>query len=72
MNWTEDAITFYIDGEKTYTFSPSDKNEETYPYNHPFYILLNLAIGGNFGGPEVDDSIFPKQFIIDYVKVYQD
>ena len=71
MNWTEDAITFYIDEEKTYTFSPSVKNEETYPYRHPFYFLLNLAVGGNFGGPEVDDSIFPKQFLIDYVKVYK-
>jgi hypothetical protein len=30
-----------------------------------------MAIGGNFGGPEVDDSIFPKEFSIDYVKVYQ-
>jgi len=31
-----------------------------------------MAIGGNFGGPEVDDSIFPQEFIIDYVKVYQE
>jgi hypothetical protein len=30
-----------------------------------------MAVGGNFGGPEVDDSIFPKQFLIDYVKVYK-
>jgi hypothetical protein len=37
--------------------------------NH--FILLNLAIGGNFGGHEVDDSIFPQKFVIDYVKVYQ-
>ncbi|WP_081212018.1 beta-glucosidase BglX [Salegentibacter sediminis] len=69
MDWSEDAIEFFINDEKTYTFSPEVKNEETYPYNHPFYLLLNLAIGGNFGGPEVDDSIFPAEFIIDYVKV---
>ncbi|HEY9184770.1 MAG TPA: beta-glucosidase BglX [Salegentibacter sp.] len=69
MDWSEDAIEFFINDEKTYTFSPEVKNEETYPYNHPFYLLLNLAVGGNFGGPEVDDSIFPAEFIIDYVKV---
>jgi hypothetical protein len=34
-------------------------------------MLLNLAIGGNFGGPEVDDRILPQEFIIDYVRVYQ-
>ena len=54
-----------------YTFSPEVKNAKTWPFNQPFYLILNLAIGGSFGGPEVDDSIFPKEFIIDYVKVYQ-
>jgi len=33
--------------------------------------ILNLAIGGNFGGSEVDDAIFPQDFVIDYVRVYQ-
>ncbi|WP_452219182.1 glycoside hydrolase family 16 protein [Lacinutrix undariae] len=70
-NWTEDAIRFYIDDELVYTFSPEVKNEKTWPFNRPFYIILNMAIGGNFGGPEVDDSIFPKEFIVDYVKVYK-
>lgn len=69
--WTKDFIEFYIDDEKVYTFSPKEKNEKTWPYNKPFYLILNLAIGGNFGGPEVDDSIFPKEFQIDYVKIYQ-
>lgn len=69
--WTKDFIEFYIDDEKVYTFSPKEKNEKNWPYNKPFYLILNLAIGGNFGGPEVDDSIFPKEFQIDYVKVYQ-
>jgi hypothetical protein len=30
-----------------------------------------MAIGGNFGGPEVDDTVFPQEFIVDYIKVYQ-
>ncbi len=69
--WTEEAIAFYIDDLLVYTFSPEVKNEKTWPFNKPFYIILNLAIGGNFGGPEVDDTIFPREFIIDYVKVYR-
>jgi beta-glucanase (GH16 family) len=68
--WTKDFIEFYIDDTKVYTFSPEIKDDKTWPYNKPFYIILNLAIGGNFGGPEVDDSIFPQEFIIDYIKVY--
>ncbi|MDY0779514.1 glycoside hydrolase family 16 protein [Tenacibaculum sp. IB213877] len=69
--WTKDAIEFYIDNTKVYTFSPEEKNDQTWPYNKPFYIILNLAIGGDFGGKVTDDAIFPQEFIIDYVKVYQ-
>lgn len=69
--WNADAIEFYIDNDKVYTYSPQEKNEDNWPYNQKFYVLLNMAIGGNFGGPEVDDSIFPQKFIIDYVHVYE-
>ncbi|MGA9590756.1 MAG: glycoside hydrolase family 16 protein [Salegentibacter sp.] len=71
IDWNKDAIVFYIDEEKVYTFSPRTKNEETYPFRDPFYLLLNMAVGGDFGGPEVDDSIFPRKYIIDYVRVYK-
>lgn len=70
-NWSKDAIKFYIDNQLVYTFSPEEKDKKNYPFNKPFFIILNMAIGGNFGGPDVDDSVFPQEFIIDYVKVYQ-
>jgi len=70
MNWTKDAIVFYIDGEESYRYAPEEKNEETWPYDKPFYLILNMAIGGDFGGPEVDDTIFPEEFILDYIRVY--
>ncbi|TSE06005.1 glycoside hydrolase family 16 protein [Aquimarina algiphila] len=69
--WTEDEIQFYIDSKLVYTFSPEIKNDKTWPFNKPFYLPVNLAIGGNFGGPEVDDTIFPKQFEIDYIKIWK-
>jgi beta-glucanase (GH16 family) len=68
--WTEEKIEFFVDGQSVYTFAPEDRSESVWPFDQPFYIILNLAIGGNFGGPEVDDSIFPQEFIIDYVRVY--
>ncbi|WP_367754420.1 glycoside hydrolase family 16 protein [Flavobacterium sp. WC2421] len=71
IDWTKDKMDFYVDGILIYTFYPEVKNEDTWPFDKPFYFLVNLAIGGNFGGPEVDDAIFPKKFILDYIKVYQ-
>lgn len=70
-HWTEDFIKFYIDDVLTYTFAPKLKNEEIWPFDQPFYLIINLAVGGNFGGPQVDDSIFPQEFLIDYVKIYK-
>ncbi len=72
VNWTKDDIKFYIDNNLVYTFSPTVKDKNTWPFDKPYYVILNLAIGGNFGGPEVDDSIFPQEFVIDYVKVFKD
>jgi beta-glucanase (GH16 family) len=70
MKWTKDAISFFLDNELFYTYAPSNKNAANWPYDKPFYLILNLAIGGNFGGPDVDNSIFPQEFLIDYIKVY--
>lgn len=69
--WTENEIAFYINDQHLYTYNPAVKNDKTWPYNKPFYLILNLAIGGNFGGPEVDNTIFPAEFVIDYIKVYK-
>ena len=71
-HWTKDSIAFFIDGSLVYTFAPEIKNENTWPFDKPFYLILNLAIGGNFGGPQVDDSIFPQEFMVDYVRIYKD
>lgn len=70
INWTADQIEFFVDGKSVYTYVPKNKTVEVWPYDQPFYFIINAAVGGNFGGPKVDDSIFPQEFIIDYVKVY--
>jgi beta-glucanase (GH16 family) len=71
IEWTKDKIDFFVDKDLIYSFQPAVKNEDTWPFNHPFFFLVNLAIGGNFGGPEVDDTVLPQEFIVDYIKVYQ-
>jgi beta-glucanase (GH16 family) len=71
VDWTKNKMDFFVDDVLVYTFQPEVKDANIWPFDQPFYFLLNLAIGGNFGGHEVDDSIFPQKFVIDYVKVYQ-
>jgi len=71
IDWTKDRIEFFVDDVSVYTFKPDDKNENTWPFNQPFFFIVNVAVGGNFGGHDVDDSIFPQEYSIDYIRVYQ-
>jgi beta-glucanase (GH16 family) len=71
LDWSKDKMDFFVDDILVYTFNPINKDENTWPFNQPFYFIINMAIGGNFGGPKVDDAIFPQEFIVDYVRVYQ-
>lgn len=71
IDWKQDRIDFFIDGKKYFTFSNSGKGSSEWPFDQPFYLLLNLAVGGNWGGKEgIDESIWPQQFLVDYVRVY--
>jgi len=70
VDWSPEQIAFYVDGKLAYTFAPRDRSEAVWPFDQPFYLLLNLAVGGNFGGPEVDDSIFPQEYVVDYIRLY--
>ena len=73
VEWTEDIIKGYVDGECYFTFE-NDKtgNKDTWPFNTPFYLKLNLAWGGDWGGAKgIDETALPTVFEIDYVRVYQ-
>lgn len=71
VDWSSEKMDFYIDNKLVYTFNPANKTEEIWPYDQPFYLLFNTAVGGNFGGSKVDLTIFPQEYIIDYVRVYE-
>lgn len=71
LDWSKDKMEFFVDDVLVYTFNPKQKDQNTWPFNQPFYFIINMAIGGDFGGPKVDDAIFPQDFIVDYVRVYQ-
>ena len=69
--WTKDSIEFIVDGESLYTFTPKNYTSEEYPFRKEFYLLFNMAIGGNLGGAKIDDAALPEEFIVDYIKVTQ-
>ena len=69
--WSPDQIEFFVDDTSVFIYNPEKKDDSVWPFDQPFYFIINLAVGGNFGGPEVDDSIFPQEFSIDYVRVYK-
>jgi beta-glucanase (GH16 family) len=71
IEWTKEKIEFFVDDVSVYTFQPETKNEDIWPFDQPFFFIINTAVGGNFGGHDVDNAIFPQQFVIDYVRVYR-
>ena len=73
VEWQPDRITWYLDGFLYFTATPADPflAGKQWVYNHPFYMLLNVAVGGNFGGAVSPDTIFPQQTLVDYVRLYQ-
>lgn len=73
VEWRENHIIWYVDGVKYHearNTSPFLSGKE-WVFNHPFFLLLNVAIGGNFGGAISDQMTFPQDTLVDWVRVYQ-
>lgn len=72
IEWFSDRIDFFVDDQKYFTYRNEGTGEDVWPFDQEFYLILNAAIGGAWGGQQgIDDSIFPQQYQIDYVRVYQ-
>ncbi|TGE06119.1 glycoside hydrolase family 16 protein [Hymenobacter fodinae] len=66
---SKNLIRFYLDGREYYRFTDSDASP--YPFNNPFFVILNVAVGGNFDGNPDGTASFPQQMQVDYVRFYQ-
>jgi beta-glucanase (GH16 family) len=71
--WTPDSINFGVDDVGYYAFRNDGRGDPaTWPFDQPFYAILNLAVGGDWGGAEgVDRRAFPQTLEVDYVRVFQ-
>ena len=69
LEWFDDCLDFYFNDQKVHTYH--NESEVSLPFDKPFYLILNLAYGGAWGGTKgTDDSKLPQEFRIDYVRVY--
>ncbi|GAA2367471.1 family 16 glycosylhydrolase [Dactylosporangium salmoneum] len=72
-DWDRSRIRFSLDGRPVFTVNKADVQATRGPwvYDHPFYVILNLAVGGDFPGNPDATTPFPAQMAVDYVRVYQ-
>jgi beta-glucanase (GH16 family) len=72
IDWTPTSITFSVDDIAYNTVRDSDIPPGTqWVFNQPFFLLLNVAVGGNFAGPVGPETVFPQDMLVDYVRVYK-
>ena len=71
VEWFPDHMDFFFDEQKYFTFQIDDAGAgPDNPFRKPHYLLINLALGGSWGGP-MDDTVLPQKYLIDYVRVYE-
>ena len=71
VEWNENSIDWYVDNILYLSVIPEHLDGDTWVFDHPFYLILNVAVGGNFVGPPNASTQFPQSMLIDYVRVYQ-
>lgn len=72
VEWDAQKIDFFVDSHRYFTYKNEHTGRAAWPYDRDEYLIINLAIGGGWGGQKgIDDSIFPQRYFVDYVRVYQ-
>lgn len=70
IEWGPQYINFYVDDVLYNQITPADVTGE-WVFNKPFFILMNVAVGGNFVGPPNSETVFPQTMLVDYIRVYK-
>jgi beta-glucanase (GH16 family) len=70
IEWDSDKIRFFVDDLNYFTYQPEEKNEDTWPFDQPFFFTMNVAVGGNWPGFDINEEVLPQKMLVDYVRVY--
>lgn len=70
IEWGPDFVNFYVDDALYNRITPEDVPGE-WVFDHPFYIIMNIAVGGSFVGPPNAETQFPQTMLVDYIRVYE-
>lgn len=72
MEWDSSEIKMFVDSTKYFSFKNENKGWQTWPFYKDFHLILNIAIGGSWGGAQgIDNTIFPQRMEVEYVRVYE-
>ena len=73
LEWTPERIDAFVDDSHYFTYVNENAGWRAWPYDQPFHLILNIAVGGAWGraGGPIDDTIFPQQMLVDYARVYE-
>jgi len=73
VEWMPDRIDAFVDGTHYFSYMNEQQGWEAWPFDKPFHLILNVAVGGAWGraGGPIDDTVFPQQMLVDYVRVYR-
>lgn len=73
LEWTPERIDIFVDDARYFTYMNEGEGWEAWPYDHPFHLILNVAVGGYWGraGGPIDDAIFPQRMLVDWVRIYE-
>ena len=69
VDWAPDHIAWSVDGQEYSRHTPAETGGNPWPFDHPFFIILNVAVGGSWPGPPGGDTQFPQSMVVDYVRV---
>ncbi|ACL69179.1 glycoside hydrolase family 16 [Halothermothrix orenii H 168] len=71
IEWDKDKIEWYVDGQLYHVFNKNEIPDSSWVFDHPFFLILNIAVGGNWPGYPDETTIFPQTMEVDYIRVYE-
>jgi beta-glucanase (GH16 family) len=71
LEWEPGRLAWFLDGTQYHQVSRDDVAPNEWVFEQPFFLVLNVAVGGNLGGPVFPDTVFPARMLVDHIRLYQ-